>query len=132
MGDDRLKILVVDDEMYVRLIVKAYLSPYKVEIIEAVDGKEGLDILREDYAEIDLVILDNTMPMMTGQEVLDEMNNDENLGKIPVIVYTAGGIGRDLEAHLKVSSSAFLEKSNLGDDLIPTIKGILGDRLENN
>ncbi len=128
MSEDKLKILIIDDEMHVRLIIKAYLSPYNVEIIEARDGKEGLDYLNKN--KVDLVILDNTMPMMTGQELLDYMIEDKKLEKIPVIIYTAGGFEREVENRLKISSSSFLEKSNLGDDLIPAITEIVGNRLK--
>ena len=122
-----MKILIVDDETHIRLIIKAYLAPYKVEIIEARNGKEALEILRE--APVDLVVLDYTMPVMSGQEVLNQMFLDEELNKIPVIIYTAGGFEEEIKHWLKTSSAAFIEKSNLVDDLIPTIKDIVGDRL---
>lgn len=128
MSEDNLKVLVADDEMHIRLIIKAYLAPYRVDVIEARDGKEVLQILREN--NMDLVILDITMPLLGGQEVLNQMLLDERLAKIPVIVYTAGGFEKEVENRLKTSSAAFLEKSNIGDDLIPAVKDILGPRLE--
>lgn len=121
-----MKILIVDDEMHIRLIIKAYLSSYKVELIEARNGKEAVEILRE--MPVDLVILDYTMPVMSGQEVLNEMSLSEKLNKIPVIIYTAGGFEEEIEHWLKTSSAAYIEKSNLGSDLIPTVKDILGNQ----
>ena len=129
MSLDKLKILIIDDEMHIRLIIRAYLAPFDVEVTETRDGREGLDLMR-DKGAIDLVILDYAMPLMSGQEVLNEMLKDEKLRKIPVIVYTAGGFEKDVENRLKTSSTAFMEKSNLGDDLIPTIQEILGPRLK--
>lgn len=120
-------ILIVDDEMHVRLVVKAYLAPYDVKIQEATNGKEGLEIMRA--GGIDLVILDNNMPIMTGQEVLSHMVSEGGLKNIPIIMYTAGGFEKETENRLKSASSAFLEKTSLGDDLIPTIEEILGPRL---
>ncbi len=128
MEKDKLRILIVDDEVHARLIMKAYLSPYEVEVIEARDGKESLEILKNN--DIDLVILDYTMPIMSGQEVINQMLSDENLKNVPVIVYTAGGFEKEIENQLKTFSTAFLEKSNLGDDLIPIIREILGPRLK--
>lgn len=130
MEKDKLKILVVDDEMHVRIIIRAYFAPYDVEILEARDGQEGLDIMKKD--DIDLVILDYTMPMMTGQEVLENMVSNQKLEKIPVVLYTAGGFDKEIENQLKSNATAFLEKSSLGDDLIPTVKEILGFRLQKN
>jgi len=128
MSDDRLTILLTDDEAHVRLIVKAYFAPYDVEILEARNGREALEVLRAH--DIDLLVLDFTMPIMTGNEVLKQMSLDEKLDSIPVIVYTAGGFDSDMEKWLRKSSAAFLEKSNLGDELIPTVKEILGSRLK--
>jgi CheY-like chemotaxis protein len=128
MSGDRLSILIADDEMNLRVIIKAYLSEYDVDLVEARNGKEALDYVRKN--PVDLMILDNGMPLMTGQEVLENMLKDPALEKIPVIVYTAGGMERHVENMLKTSATAFLEKSNLGDDLVPTIKKLLGPCLK--
>lgn len=128
MSTEKLKILVVDDEIYARVLIKAYLAPYQVEIIEAKDGKEAMEILKAD--SVDLIILDYTMPVLNGLEVLNRMQLDKNLVKIPVVVYTAGGFEEEIERWLKTAAAAFVEKANLGEDLIPTLKDILGDRLK--
>lgn len=128
MDEDNLKILIADDEMHIRLIIKAYFAPYKVEVYEAKDGKETMGILKEN--NIHLLILDNAMPLMTGQEVINQMLLDDRLKKIPVITYTAGGFDRETENRLKASSTAFIEKANIGDDLLPTVKDILGHSLK--
>ncbi len=127
MKKDKLKILIVDDSRLLRMITRAYLAPYEVDIIEASDGEKGLEILRK--SNIDLVILDYTMPLMSGQEVLDQMILDKNLKNVPVIVYTTGSFEKEIENRLMTTSFAFVRKSNLGDDLIPTIKDILGKHL---
>ena len=127
MNKDKLRILVVDDEVYVRLIIRAYFAPFKVEIIEARNGKEALDILKD--TAIDLMVLDYVMPILTGSEVLEHILADPYLVKIPVVVYTAGGFDKSMEEWIKKSSAAFIEKSNLGEDLIPTVRDIMGDRL---
>ncbi len=127
MKKNKLKILIVDDSRLLRMITRAYLAPYEVDIVEASDGEKGLEILKNN--DIDLVILDYTMPLMSGQEVLDQMILDENLKNVPVIVYTTGAFEKEIENRLMTTSFAFVRKSNLGDDLIPTIKDILGKRL---
>ncbi|MGM0568093.1 MAG: response regulator [Elusimicrobiota bacterium] len=127
MGKPR--ILLVDDEIHIRLIIKAYFAPYEADIVEARNGKEALSAMENENP--DLLVLDYSMPIMTGRDVLSKMLEDENLRNIPVIVYTAGGFDSDTGAWLKKMSSVFLEKTNLGDDLIPTAKEILGDRLKN-
>ncbi|MFW6134061.1 MAG: response regulator [Elusimicrobiota bacterium] len=124
----QLNILIADDEAHVRVIIKAYFTPYNVNIVEARNGKEVIEILDED--NIDLIVLDYTMPIMTGKDVLEEILKREGLKRVPVIVYTAGGFDEQIERWLKTSSAAFIEKYSLGDDLIPTVKEILGSNLK--
>jgi len=121
------KILIVDDETHIRMIMKAYLAPYDIDVIDTRDGIKALDIMREQ--DVDLVVLDYTMPLMSGQEVLDLMMQDSRLEKIPVIIYTAGGFSQEIETWLRNTSNIFIKKSNLGDELIPAVENLLGDKL---
>lgn len=60
------KVLVVEDEYHIRQIIKAYFTAQGVEIIEATQGHEALDMMDES---IDLVLLDIMMPGIDGYEV---------------------------------------------------------------
>lgn len=128
MSKDKLKILIIDDEDYPRLMVKTCFAPYVVEFIETKDGNEALEIMRNNG--IDMVIVDYSMPIMSGQEILDQMLSDKMLEHIPAIVYTSGGFNKEIEDRLKTSSVAFLEKSDVGSELIPMVREIIGDRLK--
>ena len=123
-----MKILIIDDSRLCRAVLTAYLAPYDVDLAEAECGEEALQMLRDDKK--DLVILDYGLPGISGKEVLDLILQDEDLEKVPVIVYTAGGFDKETENWLKSSSTLYLEKSNLGDDLIPAIESLFGDRLQ--
>ena len=126
MADDRLIFLIIDDEMATRLMVKAHLRQFNVDFLETKDGNKGLDLMKN--STVDLVIIDYSMPIISGQEILDIMLEDDKLQNIPAILYTSGGFSKEVEDKLKMSSTAFLEKMNLGKDLIPIIIDILGDR----
>jgi two-component system response regulator ResD len=126
MSDD-VKILIVDDRQHIRTITKIFLSPYNIVTSEAGNGLEAIDMMREN--DYDLIILDFKMPKMTGQEVLDLMHQDSRLELIPVIVYTAGGFDENIERWLRSSSIAFMNKMNIGEELVPLITDILGDRI---
>jgi len=126
MTDDRLIFLIIDDEMATRLMVKAYLRQFNVDFLETKDGNKGLDMMKNE--KVDLVIIDYSMPIISGQEILDIMLADDKLRNIPAILYTSGGFSKEVEDQLKMSSTAFLEKMNLGKDLVPTIIDIIGDR----
>jgi CheY-like chemotaxis protein len=78
-------ILIVDDSYINRELIMGFLIGYDVNIIEAGNGHEALDILASSTP--DLILLDLIMPDMDGFEFLKVMKTKNN--KIPVIVLTA-------------------------------------------
>ncbi len=88
----RYKILTVDDSKTVRIIVRKAFKAYDCEILEAANGVEGLAIAAKDTP--DIILLDVTMPVMDGVEMLTKLKADPQLKPIPVIMLTAEG-GRD-------------------------------------
>ncbi len=85
------KILIVDDDRPMLEMMKQALGPY-YEVLSASSGGEALQLLRSACTagtEIpDLILLDIDMPCMNGYEVLERMNGDEELKKIPVVFLT--------------------------------------------
>lgn len=88
----RKKILTVDDSKTVRIIVRKTFKNYDCEILEAGNGVEGLALAAK--AMPDLILLDVTMPVMDGVEMLTKLKADPQLKSIPVMMLTAEG-GRD-------------------------------------
>ena len=88
----RYKVLTVDDSKTVRIIVKKAFKPFDVEILEAANGVEGLAVAAKENP--DLILLDVTMPVMDGVEMLTKLKADPALKGIPVVMLTAEG-GRD-------------------------------------
>jgi two-component system cell cycle response regulator len=88
----RYKILTVDDSKTVRIIVKKAFKTYDCEILEAGNGVEGLALAAKENP--DLILLDVTMPVMDGVEMLTKLKSDPALKAIPVMMLTAEG-GRD-------------------------------------
>lgn len=78
------KILLVDDEALVRRIGRTLLSKLGYEIIEAADGLEAVEVCRSRAGEIDLVLLDLTMPRMTGKETFARIH--EMCPDLPVLI----------------------------------------------
>jgi two-component system cell cycle response regulator len=88
----RYKVLTVDDSKTVRIIVKKAFKPFDCEILEAGNGVEGLAVAAKENP--DLILLDVTMPVMDGVEMLTKLKADPALKGIPVMMLTAEG-GRD-------------------------------------
>jgi CheY-like chemotaxis protein len=80
------KILAIDDENDVLLIIKTALSGQGYEILTASNGYDGL-ALAEDQKP-DVILLDLRMPEMDGMEVLEQLRDNEKTQSIPVIVLT--------------------------------------------
>lgn len=88
----RKKLLTVDDSRTVRILVKKAFKGCDVEIIEASNGVEGLSSAAKHNP--DIILLDVTMPVMDGVEMLTRLKGDPATKDIPVIMLTAEG-GRD-------------------------------------
>lgn len=80
------RILVVDDEPDVVLIVKTGLEAEGYSTLAASNGADGYALAREEQP--DLIILDVMMPEMDGFETLEKLKNDEATSQIPVIMLT--------------------------------------------
>ncbi|NJD55029.1 MAG: response regulator [Nitrospirae bacterium] len=95
-------ILVVDDEEYIRDILRTMLEKLGYRVIQAADGKEALQIYAEQCGAIDLVILDLIMPVMSGKDTLDHIRQIN--GKARILIAsghtTAGEAGFPLQQGL--------------------------------
>ncbi|MEX0322917.1 MAG: response regulator [Puniceicoccaceae bacterium] len=86
------RLLTVDDSKTVRILVKKAFKNCELDILEATNGVEGLSVASKEQP--DLVLLDVTMPVMDGVEMLTRLKGDANTKQIPVIMLTAEG-GRE-------------------------------------
>jgi CheY-like chemotaxis protein len=101
------RVLVVDDDANIRKMIVASLRREGYAFIEAANGREAVDLMREHHP--DVVVLDLMMPVLSGWDVLAERQNDDDLRNIPVIVVSAN---RDPAVAMAVDSGicAFLPK----------------------
>ena len=89
------KILVIDDEVYIRGSVIGFLEDFGFEVVDAENGRIGLEIFDAEHP--DLVLCDLRMPEMDGLEVLTGVR--EKNSKIPIIIVSgAGNISDTVEA----------------------------------
>ncbi|NOY86976.1 MAG: PAS domain S-box protein [Deltaproteobacteria bacterium] len=124
-------VLVVDDEEIIRDLARDMLETEGFQVLTAPDGPEALKIFRNRLDEIDLVLLDMTMPKMGGDEVFYEMKNIR--GDIPVILSSGydesiatGPFESGLFAHDGLAG--FIQKPYSAADLVRKIKKTLSPR----
>lgn len=81
------KILIVDDAMTNRALLKKYLED-DYEILEAADGQQAIETIQKQQLNVSLILLDLVMPEKSGFDVLDFMEEYGFMTEIPVIIIT--------------------------------------------
>ncbi|MCA9925864.1 MAG: response regulator [Anaerolineales bacterium] len=71
--NSRPTILIIDDEKPVREAVKDILALVEIEVLEAPDGRSGISIYRQNQPQISLILLDLSMPGISGEETFHEL-----------------------------------------------------------
>ena len=87
MAEEKKKVVCIEDEREMIDLIKLILERKGFEVLGAVGGEEGLEVIRRERP--DLILLDLMMPEVDGWEVFRQMRADEQLKDIPVIVVTA-------------------------------------------
>jgi CheY-like chemotaxis protein len=106
-GEKSFRVLVVDDDPNIRRMIMAALRRYGYTFLEAANGKEALDLMRNEHP--DVVVLDLMMPIVSGWDVLRERSSDPRLQSIPVIIISANR-GPELATAMDKGICAFLPK----------------------
>ena len=117
------KILVIDDSRVIRMRVRDMLPKGNFEVLEAKDGVEGLNLIRQERPN--LIMLDFLLPRMSGWEVFQQIQNQSDLQSIPLVVMS----GRREEVTEKIPEPfeyfEFIEKPFEQKELIEAIKAAM-------
>lgn len=87
-----IKVLVADDNRLNRMVIKSFLEDEcNIEVIEASDGREALDIALDPANQIDIVLMDIQMPVISGIEATQTIREEGNgdIARVPIIAVTA-------------------------------------------
>jgi DNA-binding response OmpR family regulator len=121
------KILIVDDEAHIRLLLEQTLEEFEengVEIISAQDGDEAVRIITSEKPSV--VFLDVMMPKMNGYEVCAKIKNEYRLMNVFIIMLTAKGQGDDQKKAYECGANMFITKPFDPDFIVNKVSGILG------
>jgi len=119
----RYRILTVDDSKTVRCIVRKAFKSYDCDILEASNGVEGLALASKETP--DIVLLDVTMPVMDGVEMLTKLKADPQLKTIPVVMLTAEGGRENVLKIAKIGVRDYIVKPFKEDLLIEKLGRII-------
>jgi CheY-like chemotaxis protein len=119
------RVLVIEDEKFLSNILKLKLEREGFSVIQAFDGEEGLQIMKEQKP--DLVVLDLVMPRMSGFEVLERVSMDPQLGGTPIVVASNLGQESDMQKAQNFGVRGYFVKAQTSvDDLVAMFKQALG------
>lgn len=109
---DRGRVLLIEDDKFLRLACEASLRQRGFEVSSAVDGVEGLRLATTPpFAHV--VLLDLLMPKMTGIEVLRALKKDAATASIPVVILSNSSREEDKRAAVQLGAAGYYVKSNL-------------------
>lgn len=122
--DRMARILVVDDEEILRMLIRETLEDLELDIDEAEDGEEALKKLKE--STYDLMILDYMMPNLTGIEVI-ELLPQEIKKSMPILMLTAKSQESDRQKVFDLGADYFMSKPFSPVKLMNLVEDILND-----
>lgn len=121
------KILIVEDEEIMINLLEKKLRDHGYEVSSARDGQAGLRLLKEQDSP-DLILMDLIMPKMDGYSVMEEIQKDEKLAKIPLIVISNSGQPVELDKIRELGAIDWLVKTEFNpQELLEKIKKQLGE-----
>ena len=118
------KILIVEDDKFLRELISKKLVNEQFDICQALDGKEGIDKILEEKPN--LILLDLILPVMDGFSVLSKMKENQEISKIPVIVLSNLSQEGEIKRAMDLGAKDFLIKAHFTPgEIVGKIKQIL-------
>lgn len=112
------KILIAEDNKKNRLLITDILKYFGYEVIEAVNGAEGIEMAKAHMP--DLIIMDIQMPVMNGFEAIKALKNDPVTQYIKIIALTSFAMAEDREKVMKAGADDYISKP-LNTRILPEI-----------
>ena len=124
-----VKILIIEDDKFLSLILKGRLEKEGFKVFQAFDGNEALEILTKDIP--DMILLDLIMPNMSGFEFLEVLRSDPQYASIPVVVVSNLGQESDMEKAKSLGVVEYYVKFRTSvDNLVLNVKSLL-EKIQN-
>jgi len=118
------KILIVEDDKFLRELIVKKLSNEGYDVIEAVDGEQGIQKIRD--TKPDLVLLDLILPGIDGFGVLMQKKEDPFIASIPVIVLSNLGQKEDVDKGISLGATDYLIKAHFTPgEIIEKVRNII-------
>ena len=119
-----IKILVIEDDKFLRELIVRGLKKEKFEVVFAIDGEEGVKKTEEEKP--DLILLDLMLPGIDGFEVLEQIKKNSSIASIPVIILSNLGQKDDIDRGIELGAVDFLVKAHFTPgEIVTKVKAVL-------
>ena len=122
-----IRVLHVDDEAPIRLLARVNLEAEGMEVIEAVNGRTGVQLAKREQP--DLILLGVMMPVLDGWQAAQELAKDRETREIPIVFLTAQSRLKDRVRGFDLGAIDYVLKPFNPAELAPRVRGLM-DRLE--
>ena len=116
-------VLVVDDEPNILLSLEFLMQQAGFDVLTAEDGESALNAVQTQQP--DLVLLDISLPGISGFDVLETLRQDPRFARLPVIMLTAHGREVEKEKGLALGADDYVTKPFSTQALVETVKNLL-------
>lgn len=121
-----MRILSVDDSKTIRQSIKNLAEVIGMEVLEAENGQEGLEVLAAVKGDVGLILLDVEMPVMDGYEFLRTVKQDKRYQSIPVIMLTSVSQKEKVIEAVRIGAKQYITKPFSGEDVLAKIIQAVG------
>lgn len=128
VGETKATILVADDDLNLRKVVRLFLEMANYSVLEAKNGKEAVDTAVRN--EPDAILLDVMMPIMDGFSACTQLKSMPQTQNIPVVMCTARGTKDDLVSALKGGADDYVVKPFKRDILLQKVEKVLKAKIK--
>jgi DNA-binding NarL/FixJ family response regulator len=120
---DQKRLLLIDDDPNLILLVKDYLEFRGYEVVTADNGQEALEVLQQDLP--DMIICDVMMPQMDGYTFVEHVRKDPRTSWIPVLFLSAKGQSQDRVKGLNTGADVYMVKPFEPEELVAQVESSL-------
>ncbi len=124
VGNHR-RLLLIDDDPNLILLVKDYLEFRGYEVVTAENGREALEVLEQEIPNIDMIICDVMMPEMDGYSLVKHVREDPKTSWIPVLFLSAKGQSQDRVKGLNTGADVYMVKPFEPEELVAQVESSL-------
>ncbi|NVF14647.1 response regulator transcription factor [Vreelandella maris] len=118
-----VKVLVVDDEPNIVLSLEFLMEQAGFEVVTAEDGEQAL--ARVNDSQPDLLLLDISLPGISGFDVLERLRSEEATAQLPIIMLTAHGRDVEREKGMALGADDYITKPFSTQSLVEKVKALL-------